>query len=213
MISKPHPDTEHFSDIARAVERLRAGEPIVMPTETVYGVACDARSEQAVQRVFALKGRPETNPLPVLVAGVDDARSLVTDWPDAAQRLAAAFWPGPLTIVLPRKVDLAPSATAGRNSIALRCPDHPMALALAGAFDGPLALTSANRSGAAPATSAEGARAFLVDAGSPDVLVLDAGQCAVGKPSTVVRIDPTTEDIEILRPGSLTEDDLLDALQ
>lgn len=184
-----------------------------MPTETVYGVACDARSESAVQRIFALKGRPESNPLPVLVAGVDDARSLVSRWPDAAQRLADAFWPGPLTIVLPRAADLAPSVTAGRPTVALRCPDHPLALALACAFEGPLALTSANRSGAAPATSAGEVAAFLRDAGAPDVLVLDAGPTAVGRPSTVIRIDPASEDIEVLRPGALSEDDLLAALQ
>jgi L-threonylcarbamoyladenylate synthase len=213
MTSKPNPGIEPTGDIARAVERLRVGEPVVIPTETVYGVACDARSETAVQRVFALKGRPETNPLPVLVANIADARSLASHWPDAAQRLSDAFWPGPLTIVLVRQMELAPSVTAGRDTVALRCPDHPIALALAEAFGGPLALTSANRSGAAPATTADNVRTFLDEARSPDVLVLDAGSCAVGRPSTVIRIDPATEDIEILRAGALTEDDILNALQ
>ena len=207
------PAPEPGASLARALERLRAGEPVVVATETVYGVACDARNETAVQAVFALKGRPETNPLPVLVADVAAARSLADPWPAVADRLAQAFWPGALTIVVPLGAELAPSVTRGHGSLALRCPDHPIARMLAESFAGPLALTSANRSREPGARTEDEARAFVRDAGRSDIIVLSGGAASGGVVSTIVRVVGEREDVEILRHGAVGEDEILAALQ
>jgi L-threonylcarbamoyladenylate synthase len=183
-------------DIAAAVQRLRAGGLVAFPTETVYGLGADAFNESAVRAVFDLKGRPSINPLIVHVADVDMARRVVAQWPKEADALARAFWPGPLTIVLPRHPSIPALVTAGGNSVAVRCPDHPTTLALLAAYASPLVGPSANPSGrVSPTTAAHVAQAFTPE----QVMVLDGGPCRAGIESTVVSL--TGPAPIILRPG------------
>jgi L-threonylcarbamoyladenylate synthase len=186
-------------DIAAAVQRLKSGGVVAFPTETVYGLGADARNASAVRRVFQLKGRPSHNPLIVHVAGVAGARSLTREWPPEADALARAFWPGPLTLVLPRGAGLPDEVTAGSPNVAVRSPDHPTALALLVAFDGPLVGPSANPSGRVSPTTADHVRGAFDPA---DVLVLDGGPCRAGIESTVLRL--AGGRAEILRPGLVT---------
>ena len=182
--------------ITRAVERLRNAQIVAFPTETVYGLGADALNENAVKAVFELKGRPSTNPLIVHVSGSEMAQSLVSDWPDHAQKLADAFWPGPLTLVLPKKADIPDIVTASGPTVAIRCPEHPVALALIESFGGPIVGPSANPSGYISPTTPEHVRdAFDAD----DLLVLDGGHCRAGIESTV--LDLSCETPTILRPG------------
>lgn len=186
---------------------------MAFPTETVYGLGADARSPEAVARVFALKGRPSNNPLIVHVADEAMARSLAGAWPSEAQRLAQAFWPGPLTIVVPRaegETQIPDIVTAGGASVALRCPDHPIALGLLRAFGGPLVGPSANRSGCISPTLAEHVRREFP---GDEPLILDGGPCRRGIESTVVRVpidraSRVEQGVTILRPGVVTQRDL-----
>jgi L-threonylcarbamoyladenylate synthase len=185
--------------IAEAVRVLRAGGVVGVPTETVYGVAGDARNPDAIARIFALKGRPDGRPLPVLLPDVDALIALCPDLPDGARLLAAAFWPGPLTLVVRRPPGLTDALTAGGDTLGVRVPRHPVALALLRAFGGGLATPSANRHGEVSATDAASARAaFGGDLG----LVLDGGASAVGVESTVV--DLTQDPPRVLRAGALS---------
>jgi L-threonylcarbamoyladenylate synthase len=186
--------------INRAVGVLRAGGLVAFPTETVYGLGADATNPVAVERIFAAKGRPATNPLIAHVADVNVARRFAAGWPPAAEALAGEFWPGPLTLVLPKRPGgIVPQATAGLDSVGLRSPDHPLALALLRAFDGAVAAPSANRSTHISPTTAGHVRDEL--GGSVD-LILDGGPCRVGIESTV--LDLTTPQPTILRPGGIT---------
>jgi len=180
-----------------AVERLRSGGVVVLPTETVYGVAARAADPGAVGELFVRKGRPADRRVAVLVADLDQARSLaVVD--ERAAMLAAARWPGPLTMVLP--------AVAGsvEPTVGVRCPDHDLVRAVAAAV-GPIATTSANRSGDPTPVDAAAAAASLRTGPDDDLLVLDGGSCA-GVPSTVV--DLTVDPAVVLRAGSVTAADL-----
>ncbi|MBX3357970.1 MAG: threonylcarbamoyl-AMP synthase [Phycisphaeraceae bacterium] len=183
-------------DLARAVEILRAGGVVAFPTETVYGLGADALSANAVQRVYELKGRPAHNPLIVHVTGRDMAARVCSGWNDDAESLARAFWPGPLSIVVPRGPGLPDGVTGGGTTVAVRSPDHPMALALLFEFGGPLVGPSANLSGRVSPTTAEHVRQSFSE---EDVFVLDGGACPTGIESTVVLIDGQT--IRVLRPG------------
>ncbi|RMH28005.1 MAG: threonylcarbamoyl-AMP synthase [Planctomycetota bacterium] len=182
--------------IAEGVRSLRTGHLVAFPTETVYGLGADARSPDAVAAVFRLKGRPSNNPLIVHVSGAEMARTVTASWPTIAQKLADAFWPGPLTLVLPKSDAIPPSVTASGRTVAVRCPDHPVALALIEAFGGPIVGPSANPSGMLSPTTAE-----HVIAGFPhdDLPVIDGGACRAGIESTV--IDLTATPPRILRPG------------
>lgn len=171
---------------------------MAFPTETVYGLGADATDRDAITRVFAAKGRPSNNPLIVHVSGIEEARTLVTEWPRAADDLAAAFWPGPLTLVLPKNSVIPGIATAGGPTIALRCPDHPVALSLIRSFGGPIVGPSANRSGRISPTTADHVRDSL----GGGVHVLDGGPCTRGIESTVVGIEGATA--RMLRLGSLS---------
>lgn len=184
--------------IESALAALRRGEAIGLPTETVYGLAADAANPEAVRRIFALKGRPADHPLIVHVAGAGALDDWAIDIPDAARRLAAAFWPGPLTLILRKQARVPDVVTGGQDSVGLRCPDHPLALALLGEFGGGLAAPSANRFGHVSPTTAAHVRAEFGDA-VPEVL--DGGDCTVGIESTIV--DFTGETPRILRPGML----------
>jgi L-threonylcarbamoyladenylate synthase len=184
--------------IEQAVHRLRAGELVALPTETVYGLAADAHSDSAVARVFALKGRPADHPLIVHVASGAQVADYAAEVPDFAQRLIDAFWPGPLTLILPRRPGVAKAAAGGQDSIGLRCPSHPVAQALMRAFGRGLAAPSANRFGRVSPTTA----AHVQDEFGPDLLVLDGGPCEVGIESTIV--DCTRGAPVLLRPGQIT---------
>jgi L-threonylcarbamoyladenylate synthase len=189
--------------IAQAVAILKAGGLIGLPTETVYGLAADAANGDALAAVFALKGRPRFNPLIAHVADRAAAEAIAVFDPLAA-RLADAFWPGPLTLVLPRRPgSVHDLATAGLETVAVRVPAHPVARSLLAAFGGPVAAPSANRSGhVSPTTAAHVDEAF----GEDLALVLDGGPCDVGLESTVV----ATADgrAAVLRPGGLARGDI-----
>lgn len=186
--------------IARAAERLRAGEPVALPTETVYGLAANALDAAAVARIFAVKGRPAENPVIVHVAGLEMARRCASAWPAAAERLAAAFWPGPLTLVLPRAALVPDVVTAGGPTVGLRWPSHPVFQDVVRACGFPLAAPSANRSSELSPTTAEHVLRSLGDRIS---LILDGGRCAVGIESTVV--DLSARPPCLLRPGMVHE--------
>lgn len=183
----------------RAVEVLRRGGLVAMPTETVYGLAADALDEEAVAGIFRAKGRPATNPIIVHVGDVAMARSLAAAWPAAAEAIAARFWPGPVTLVVPRGSRIPDLVTAGGATVALRCPDHPLARRLIAAAGTPLAAPSANRSEAVSPTTAHH---VLESLGNRIDLILDGGPCTQGIESTVV--DCTTTPPRILRPGPLS---------
>ena len=188
--------------IEQAARLIREGELVAFPTETVYGLGGDATNERAVAKIFEAKGRPQFNPLISHVLDAGEARRLV-EWNDAADRLAAHFWPGPLTLVLPRTKDspIALLATAGLDSAAVRAPAHPLAQALIRAAGRPIAGPSANRSGAVSPTRAEHVAESL---GDRVKLILDGGPCDVGLESTV--LDLTTATPTLLRPGGATRE-------
>lgn len=195
--------------LSSAVQRLREGGLVAFPTETVYGLGADALNARAVARVFEVKGRPAHNPLIVHVTGLDMARALVAPgaFDDRAVRLARAFWPGPLSIVLPRASHLPGAVTAGGPNVALRCPDHPVALALLYAFGGPLVGPSANPSGRVSPTCAQ----HVIEAFAHDqVLTLDGGACATGIESTVVSL--AGPQAQVLRPGVIGAEQIAHAL-
>jgi L-threonylcarbamoyladenylate synthase len=184
--------------IDHAVALLARGGVVAIPTETVYGLAADALDETAVARIFEIKRRPTFDPLIVHVASIADARGLVAAWPAVAERLAAAFWPGPLTLVVEKKPALVPDlVTAGLQSLAIRIPDHPLTLAVLRRLGRPLAAPSANPFGFVSPTTAR----HVVDSlGDRVDYVLDGGACRTGVESTVVSLlDP--ERPTLLRPG------------
>jgi tRNA threonylcarbamoyl adenosine modification protein (Sua5/YciO/YrdC/YwlC family) len=195
-------DTPPEETIAVAVEALRNGDIIGIPTDTVYGLAADPWHSGACDRLFLLKGRPRNVELPVFVSGPDQARGLTANLPKVAERLMEEFWPGALTIVVPRRPDLEADLGEDDATIGLRCPDHPVPLALCDRY-GPYATTSANRHGHPPVTDAATLASDL-----PGVeLVLDAGTCR-GEPSTVV--DATGEVLKLLRAGRLAWERVLE---
>ncbi|WP_340026688.1 L-threonylcarbamoyladenylate synthase [Paenibacillus sp. FSL K6-1096] len=191
--------------IEAAAGLLRSGETVAFPTETVYGLGADARNTAAVEAVFAAKGRPSDNPLIVHIARRSDLEGLVTEVHPVAARLIDAFWPGPLTLVLPvRPGVLSPLVTAGLDTVGVRMPDHPVALALLRAADCPVAAPSANRSGRPSPTLAAH---VLEDLAGYIGGVLDGGAAGVGLESTVVQVQPDGT-VQVLRPGGITAEQL-----
>lgn len=195
------------AEIDRAVALLRAGELVAIPTETVYGLAADAANPQAVATIFAAKGRPADHPLIVHLASAAAIDRWARDIPPAARLLAAAFWPGPLTLILKRQPGVIDAVTGGQDTVGLRVPNHPVTLALLREFDAGnsagLAAPSANRYGRISPTCAEHVRAELGDRVS---LILDGGPCAVGIESTIV--DLSSGAPRILRPGFISATDI-----
>ena len=185
-------------DPQEAIAALRAGRLVALPTETVYGLAGDARRADAVRSIFAAKGRPADHPLIVHVADAGAAEALAARWPSTARRLAQAFWPGPLTMIVPKAAAVDPLVTGGQDSVGLRVPAHPLALAVLAGFAGPIAAPSANRFGRVSPTAAEH---VLEEFPEHDLLVLDGGACPVGVESTIV--DLTGETLRVLRPGRI----------
>ncbi|MFC3078926.1 L-threonylcarbamoyladenylate synthase [Phenylobacterium terrae] len=189
--------------IARAAAALRAGDLVILPTETVYGLAADAANPDAVARLYEAKGRPSFNPLIAHVAGLEAAERVAV-FDGRARRLAQRFWPGPLTLVLPVRAPAKVSdlARAGLDTVAVRAPAHPIARALLAAFGGPVAAPSANRSGRPSPTTFEAA---LEETGAAAAAALDGGPCRVGLESTVVSL---LDEPRLLRPGAVTRGEI-----
>ena len=184
--------------VKRAAERLRAGEVVALPTETVYGLAANALDEKAVSKIFEAKGRPAHNPIIVHIVGDVMAQECVTEWPAVAEKLARAFWPGPLTLVLPRAEKIPANVTAGGTTVGVRWPGHPFMQAVIRECGFPLAAPSANLSNRISPTNAEHVRTQLDGKIS---LIVDGGQSQVGIESTV--LDLSVGLPRILRPGMI----------
>ncbi len=189
--------------IAKAVDLLRHGGLVALPTETVYGLGADAENELAVRRIFAAKGRPSSHPLIVHLAEARLAAGWARELPRSLSQLADAFWPGPLTMVLRRSGRAADWITGGQDTIALRVPAHPVMREVLTAFGGGIAAPSANRFGRVSATTAEHVRADLGDGVD---LILDDGPCPIGIESTIV--DLTSDAPSVLRPGAISRAEL-----
>jgi L-threonylcarbamoyladenylate synthase len=189
--------------IACAIDHLRGGRLVGFPTETVYGLGADAGNPDAVRRIFTAKGRPADHPVIVHLYDTGDLGRWARSVPQGARRLAAAFWPGPLTLILPRAPNVADVVTGGQDSVGLRVPAHPVAQALLRAFGGGIAAPSANRFGRISPTTAQHVADDLGDAVAQ---ILDGGACAVGIESTIVAF---VGDVPVLlRPGGIDAHDL-----
>jgi L-threonylcarbamoyladenylate synthase len=187
-----------IEQIQRAVELLKLGDVVGLPTETVYGLAADALNPAAVAKIFAVKGRPEFDPLIVHVTGIEEAQSLTKEFPLVAQKLAQVFWPGPLTLVLPKNEKIPDIVTAGLDSVAIRAPSHPVMRSVLERLGRPIAAPSANRFGRISPTCAQ---AVLDELGSALPLVIDAGPSDIGVESTVISL--LEEKPALLRAGGL----------
>ncbi|MGN7469245.1 L-threonylcarbamoyladenylate synthase [Brevibacillus sp. SAFN-007a] len=191
------------TQIVDAARLLRAGEAVAFPTETVYGLGANAWSDAAVEKIFAAKGRPSDNPLIVHIGELEQLSTVAGAVPEKARKLMRAFWPGPLTIILPKNDRVASLVTAGLDSVGVRMPDHPIALALIQEAGVPIAAPSANRSGRpSPTTAAH----VLADLNGRIAGIVDGGATGVGVESTV--IDATLDPPVILRPGGITREQL-----
>lgn len=191
-----------IDDIEKAVRLLKKGRLVAFPTETVYGLGADARSEAALARLYTVKGRPTDHPVIVHLGSID----WVSRWAEPDPRalaLANKFWPGPLTMILKRKPGVPDAVTGGQDSVGLRMPSHPLALQLLNAFGDGLAAPSANRFGKVSPTTADHVRS---DLGRDVDYVLDGGPCQVGVESTIV--DLSTPAVKVLRPGHITESEI-----
>ena len=200
QVDAEHPDP---TIIAQAAELLRDGRLVAFPTETVYGLGANALDASAVARIYEAKGRPKYNPIIVHLAEMSQVPTVAAGWNDTADRLARAFWPGPLTLVLPKTDAVPESVTAGLPTVAVRVPEHPVARALLTAAGIPVAAPSANRSAQLSPTTGGHVLRSLGDAVD---LILDAGRTPVGIESTVV--DVTTPVPTLLRPGSISVEEL-----
>jgi len=186
-------------EIETAVQTLRDGDLVAFPTETVYGLGANAQNPAAVQKIFAAKGRPTSHPV---IVHLDSPRFLhrwVREVPEVASKLAERFWPGPLTIVMPRALNVHDLVTGGQDTVAVRVPSHPMAQQLLTAFGGGIAAPSANRYGRLSPTRPEHVRDELGDAVK---VILDGGECQIGLESTIVAIEDA--NVRLLRPGAVT---------
>lgn len=199
------------ASVALAANRLRAGKLVAFPTETVYGLGADAGSSDAVHRIFSAKGRPSEHPVIVHLANIADVDRWAREFPEGARRLAAAFWPGPLTLILPRAAHVDDAVTGGQDSVGLRLPSHPVARQLLAAFaalgGSGIAAPSANRFGQVSPTTAQH---VADDLGDAVAMILDGGQCNVGIESTIVAF--TGREPVLLRPGAIGIDDLVRVL-
>ncbi len=193
--------------IKKAAALLKAGEVVAVPTETVYGLAANAYDETAVRKIFTAKGRPQDNPLIVHIASVSELQNLVKEVPEAAKKLANAFWPGPLTVILPKSDKIPDAVSAGLPTVAVRCPAHPVARAVIEAAGVPLAAPSANRSGSPSPTNA---KTVFDDMDGRIPLILDGGSSEVGVESTVITLAASVP--RVLRPGGVTVEQLREVL-
>jgi L-threonylcarbamoyladenylate synthase len=191
------------NSIQRAAELIREGRLVAFPTETVYGLGANALDTAAVERIFEAKGRPKSSPLIVHVASIEMARALALEWPERAETLARAFWPGPLTLVVRKRAEIPAIVTAGLDTVGLRMPAHPVAIDLLRAAGLPVAAPSANRFTELSPVTAEHVRTSL---GSAVEMILDGGSCSVGIESTVLSL--AGERSVLLRPGIVTAADI-----
>jgi L-threonylcarbamoyladenylate synthase len=189
--------------VARAVEVLRRGGLVAFPTETVYGLGADASNAAAVAKIYRVKGRPATHPVIVHIADASRLDDWARDIPESARRLAARFWPGPLTLVLKRAAGVPDAVTGGQDTVGLRVPGHPLALELLRKFGGGVAAPSANRFGRISPTTADHVRS---DLGDEVDFVLDGGPCEIGIESTIV--DLSRASPALLRPGRIAASEL-----
>ena len=195
-------------DVARAAQILRQGGVVAFPTETVYGLGADARNPEALKRIFSVKGRPTSHPLIVHLGSSQELQNWTHQIDEVTALLTSVFWPGPLTLVLPRISTVPDLVTGGQGTVALRMPSHPLALELLREFGSGVAAPSANRFGRVSPTTADHVRA---DLGSDVDLILDGGPCEVGVESTIVNL--ANGALEILRPGGVTQEALEGVLQ
>ena len=186
--------------IAQAGALLASGQVVGIPTETVYGLGANALDGTAVQKIFAAKGRPSDNPLIVHIADLDQIYSLTTEVPDAAIRLAEAYWPGPMTIILPKASCIPNEVSAGLDTVGIRLPSHPIARAVIRAAGVPIAAPSANLSGRPSTTTAAH---VMEDMNGKIAAIVDGGSCAVGVESTVISL--SGERPRLLRPGGISD--------
>jgi L-threonylcarbamoyladenylate synthase len=200
-------DAETQAALTRALTLLQAGDVVAMPTETVYGLAGNALNPAAVERIFALKGRPKNDPLIVHVGNLEQAEALCSEFPEPLRKLALAFWPGPLTLLLPKNAAVSDLVTSGLPRVAVRMPNHPLALALLQGLDFPLAAPSANPFGYVSPTTAEHVRKQL---GDKIPVILDGGPCQVGLESTIVGFDEG--QVTVYRFGGIAREQLHVAL-
>jgi L-threonylcarbamoyladenylate synthase len=191
------------SELKRAAALIRSGELVAFPTETVYGLGANALDPAAVEKIFAAKGRPPASPLIVHVHSLEMARALVREWPESAEKLARRFWPGPLTLVLPKQPHVPDRLTAGLDTVGLRMPAHPMALELIREAGVPLAAPSANRFTELSPTTAEHVRKSL---GDRVAMILDGGPTAIGIESTVLSL--AGREAILLRPGMISKGEI-----
>ena len=212
-MSAPQPCLPDAAAIADAARQLLAGELVAFPTETVYGLGADAENPQAVARIYAAKGRPANHPVIVHVAPQADLGYWAREVPAQAQRLIDAFWPGPLTLILPRAPHVGAAVSGGQDSIGLRCPSHPVAQALLSAFaagkpggHGGVAAPSANKFGQVSPTHAEHVRNEFPQEVAQGMPVLDGGAAEVGIESTIVDLSRLGQGVGpvLLRPGHIT---------
>ena len=195
--------SEDATALEQAGALLRAGEVVGIPTETVYGLAANALDPMAVARIFEAKGRPQDNPLIVHIADLESVKDIATEFPPEAQALADAFWPGPLTIILPKQDRIPMVTSGGLNTVGIRFPSHPMAQAIIRAAGVPLAAPSANTSGRPSTTTAQH---VMEDLNGKIAAVVDGGPCSVGVESTVVSL--CGERPRLLRPGGISLEQL-----
>ncbi|PER35193.1 threonylcarbamoyl-AMP synthase [Bacillus cereus] len=194
---------KYYPQLKEAARLLRENEAVAFPTETVYGLGANAMDDEAIAKIFAAKGRPSDNPLIVHIGTKSQLDGIVREIPPVAEKLMEHFWPGPLTIILPRKEGISERVTAGLNTVGVRMPDHPVALALIEEANVPVAAPSANRSGRPSPTLASH---VYEDLNGKIAGIVDGGATGVGVESTV--IDCTSEVPTILRPGGITKEQL-----
>jgi L-threonylcarbamoyladenylate synthase len=201
-------DARFSSDVRAAAAQIRAGELVAMPTETVYGLGADANDAAAVRKIFAAKGRPADHPLIVHVADVPTAQRFAREWPQSAQTLAAAFWPGPMTLIVKSASQVLSVVTGGQDTVGIRIPAHPIALALIRESGCAIAAPSANKFGHVSPTKPEHVAVEFSNDELKTILLSD--DCEVGVESTI--IDCTVWPVRILRPGRITAADVARAL-
>ena len=197
----------NYSNVKRAADIIKSGGLVVLPTETVYGLGADAFNEDAIKKIFIAKGRPSDNPLIVHISDIDEIYNLVSDFKEPAQKLAEKFWPGPLTMILPKKAIVPDSVTAGLESVAVRFPSHPLIRDVIKLAKTPIAAPSANISGKPSPTKFSH---VVKDMNGKVDAILDGGDCCVGLESTVISF---MEDIpKIFRPGGITVEQIKEVI-
>jgi L-threonylcarbamoyladenylate synthase len=210
--AEPTDDADQVGLVQKAVSHLKAHGLVAIPTETVYGLAAAIDSEDGLKSIFKIKGRPFFDPLIVHVASIRQAKELTCDWAQLTDFLARSFWPGPFTIVVPKSERVNALITSGLETVAVRYPDHPLALQLIRSLGTPVAAPSANKFGkTSPSKASHVEQEFAAEIQSGELVVIDGGECNVGVESTIVEV--SSGHVRILRPGMVTKEMLEDKLK